>query len=56
MAETDEWIEVIFDLSGKTSWLNAKELVKIRFQFDYVSADENDLSNVALIAEITGEA
>lgn len=56
MAETDEWIEITFDLSGKESWVKGKELIKIRFQFDYVSADENDLSNVALIAEITGEA
>ena len=54
MAEGGEWTVVEFDLSGNKYWTDAVELVKFRIQANYVSADENDLSNEMIIAEITG--
>lgn len=54
MDEGGEWTVVEFDLSGNKYWTEAVELVKFRIQANYVSADENDLSNEMIIAEITG--
>ena len=54
MDEGGEWTIVEFDLSGNKYWTEAVELVKFRIQANYVSEDENDLSNEMIIAEVTG--
>ena len=59
MTEDSPWIEKVVDLSAKTTsgvsgWGNSVTMVSLRIQFEYVSKNERDLSNVVRFAEIYG--
>ena len=59
LAEDSPWIEKVVDLSAKTTsgvsgWGNSVTMVSLRIQFEYVSKNERDTSNVVRFAEIYG--
>ena len=59
MTEDSPWIDKVVDLSEKTTngvsgWGNSVTMVSLRIQFEYVSKNERDLSNIVRFAEIYG--
>ena len=59
MSEDDPWINKVVDLSSKTTsgvsgWGNSVTMVSLRIQFEYVSKNDHDTSNIVRFAEIYG--
>lgn len=55
MSADGEWITIEIDLSDLEGWTDMEVLKGLRIQSQYVSTDENDLTNVWHIKEITFE-
>lgn len=61
MTEDSPWATKVIDLSEKTScgvsgWGNSVTMISLRIQFEYVSKNNKDLSNIVRFAEIYGVA
>ena len=59
MTEDSPWVDKVVDLSEKTTsgvsgWGNSVTMISLRIQFEYVSKNDRDLSNVVRFAEIYG--
>lgn len=56
MEESDEWIDVNFNLAKETlNWTKIETLNKIRIESTYASKDTKDTTNVFLIKEISSK-